>query len=471
MKQLNDIGVIGLGVMGASLARNLASRGYRVAGFNLDADAARKLAADHPEVGLAIADSLEAFVGLLARPRKIILLIPAGAPVDSVLEHLDPLLEQGDVAVDSGNSHYLDTERRLATYLGRSWRFMGMGVSGGEEGALLGPALMPGGEPEAYESLRPMLQAIAAVSASGPCVAYCGKGSAGHFVKMVHNGIEYGDMQLIAEIVLLLRRGLGFSTQQTAEVFAGWNHGELESYLVEITADAFSTPDPENPDRSLVDAILDKAGQKGTGTWTVLAGAELGVPIPTLAAAVESRSLSAKRELRLASAARFPGQDRPLEGVSCDDLKAALYVAKIASYTQGFALLQTASEALGFGTDLAEMARIWTAGCIIRASFLGAVRRAFLEEPKLELLAFAPELTKAIQVREPAWRRVVCAATAAGLPTPGLSASLAWFDGLRNSFGSAAIIQAQRDLFGSHTYERADHPGVAVHSKWGKFAQ
>jgi 6-phosphogluconate dehydrogenase len=471
MKQLNDVGVIGLGVMGASLARNLASRGYHVAGFNLDASAARKLAAAHPEAGLAIADSLEVFVRSLARPRQIILLVPAGDPVDAVLEGLAPFLEAGDVAVDSGNSHYLDTERRLAKYLDRSWRFMGMGVSGGEEGALRGPALMPGGEPEAFETLRPVLEAIAAVSDAGPCVAHCGRGAAGHFVKMVHNGIEYGDMQLIAEVVLLLRRGLGYSAMQTAEVFARWNHSELEGYLVEITADALATPDPVNPGASLVDAILDRAGQKGTGKWTVQAGAELGVSIPTIAAAVEARLLSAKRELRLAAAARFPGEDRPLSALSIEDLQAALYVSKIASYTQGFALLQTASQVLGFGTDLAEVARIWTAGCIIRARFLGEVRQAFQEAPGLELLAFAPTLRKAIQDREPAWRRVVGAAAAAGLPTPGLSASLAWFDGLRNSFGSVSIIQAQRDLFGSHTYERSDHPGVAVHSLWGRFAR
>jgi 6-phosphogluconate dehydrogenase len=471
MTRMNDIGVIGLGVMGASLARNLASRGYRVAGFNLDASAAHRLAMEHPEADLAIADSLADCVRSLVRPRKLILLVPAGTPVDDVLEKLDPLLEAGDVAVDSGNSHYLDTERRLARYANSSWKFVGMGVSGGEEGALHGPALMPGGDTAAFETLRPMLLAIAAVSDAGPCVAFCGKGSAGHFVKMVHNGIEYGDMQLIAETVLLLRRGLGFSALQAAEIFAGWNQGELEGYLVEITADALATPDPANPGWPLVDAILDQAGQKGTGKWTVLAGAELGVPIPTLAAAVEARLLSAKRGLRLAAAARFPVQGKSLAAVSVEDLQAALYVSKIASYTQGFSLLQTASEAFGFGTDLAEMARIWMAGCIIRASFLGEVRRAYQDEPRLPLLAFAPALRQAIQVREPAWRRVVGAATAAGLPTPGLSASLAWYDGLRNSFGSAAIIQAQRDLFGGHTYERIDNPGVAVHSRWGRFTR
>jgi 6-phosphogluconate dehydrogenase len=467
MTQLNDIGVIGLGVMGANLARNLAGRGFTVAGF--DRDAAAKRSAAHPDANLAIAETLDAFVASLARPRKLILLVPAGAPVEAVLEQLDPLLEAGDIAVDAGNSHYLDTERRLARF--RGWHFLGMGVSGGEEGALRGPALMPGGDPEAYEALRPMLQAIAAPGAEGPCVAHCGRGSAGHFVKMVHNGIEYGDMQLIAETVLLLRRGLGLSAYQAAEVFAGWNHGELEGYLVEITAQALATPDPEHPGQALVDAILDRAGQKGTGKWTVQAGAELGVPIPTLAAAVEARLLSAKRELRLASAAHFPPGERALAGVSREDLRAALYVAKIASYTQGFALLRTASETFGFGTDLAEIARIWTAGCIIRARLLTDLRQAFLGDPRLELLALAPALREAIQTREPAWRRVVGAATAAGLPTPGLSASLAWFDGLRNSFGSTAIIQAQRDLFGSHTYERADHPGVAVHSTWGRYGQ
>ena len=471
MNQLNDIGVIGLGVMGASLARNLASRGYCVAGFNRDADAAHRLVVDHPEAGVALADSLATFAGSLKRPRKIILLVPAGAPVDDVLEQLDPLLEAGDVAVDSGNSHYLDTEQRLARYLDRAWKFVGMGVSGGEDGALRGPALMPGGDFDAFERLRPMLESIAAVSDSGPCVAYCGKGSAGHFVKMVHNGIEYGDMQLIAETVMLLRRGFGYSAMQAAGIFAGWNQGELEGYLVEITADALATPDPQEPGQPLVDAILDRAGQKGTGKWTILAGAEFGVPIPTIAAAVEARLLSADRELRLAAAARFPAPVQPLRDVSIEDLKAALYASKIASYAQGFALLQTASAALGFGTVLAEVARSWTAGCIIRAGFLGEVRRAFQDDPRLPLLAFAPALAQALQLREPAWRRVVGAASAAGLPAPGLSASLAWFDGLRNSFGSAAIIQAQRDLFGGHTYERSDHPGVAVHSQWGRFAR
>jgi 6-phosphogluconate dehydrogenase len=470
MNQLNDVGVIGLGVMGANLARNLASRGHRVAGYNRNHATARRLAEAHPEANLAIADSLVTFIQSLARPRKVILLVSAGKAVDEVLGTLDPLLETGDVVVDSGNSHYPDTERRLTNYRDRGWRFVGMGVSGGEEGALRGPALMPGGAPESFETLRPLLQSIAAVSASGPCVAHCGKGSAGHFVKMVHNGIEYGDMQLIAESVLLLRRGLGLSARRTAEVFADWNQGELESYLVEITADALATPDPEHPDQPLVDAILDRAGQKGTGKWMVLAAAELGVPIPTIAAAVEARLLSAKRELRLDAATHFPVQEHPLEQVSIDDLRAALYVAKVASYTQGFALLQAASDTYGYDTDLAEMARIWTGGCIIRAGFLGDVRRAFQENPRLEMLAFAPFLQQAIQASEPAWRRVVTAATAAGLPVPGLAGSLAWFDSLRNSFGSASIIQAQRDLFGSHTYERADRPGVAVHSQWGTFS-
>ena len=469
MNPLNDVGVIGLGVMGASLARNFASRGYRVAGFNRDRTTAHRLAAQHPEAALSVADSMEAFVQSLARPRKIILLVSAGKAVDAVLDTLDPLLEPGDVVVDSGNSHYQDTERRLGSYRDRAWRFLGMGVSGGEEGALRGPALMPGGAPESFQLLQPLLESIAAVSASGPCVAHCGLGSAGHFVKMVHNGIEYGDMQLIAETVLLLRRGLGCSALETAEVFAHWNQGELESYLVEITADALATPDPQHPDQPLVDAILDQAGQKGTGKWMVLAAAELGVPIPTIAAAVEARLLSATRDLRLHAAAHFPVQPRSLEHVSIEDLRAALYVAKIASYTQGFALLRAASDTFGYGTNLAEMARIWTGGCIIRAGFLDDVRRAFQEDPRLEMLAFAPFLRQGIQSREAAWRRVVGAASAAGLPVPGLAGSLAWFDSLRNSFGSASIIQAQRDLFGSHTYERADHPGVAVHSQWGTF--
>jgi len=458
-----EIGVIGLGVMGANLARNLAGRGYAVAGYDRSPEAGRKLAEDHPEAGIAVAATPEAFVASLERPRRILLMVNAGPAVDAVIAQLDPLLEAGDVLVDAGNSHFTDTDRRIGAQ--RAWSFMGMGVSGGEEGALKGPAIMPGGDRAAFETLRPYLEAMAARSASGPCVAYCGAGSAGHFVKMVHNGIEYGDMQLIAETAFLLRRGLGLTAPGAAQVFEDWNRGELDSYLVEITARILRTPDPQSSG-FLVDAILDQAGQKGTGAWTVLAAAEAGVPIPTIAAAVEARSLSSARPRRLAAAGLFPAEAAALPGISLDDLRNALYASKIASYTQGFDLLRAASASRGYGTELSEMARIWTAGCIIRARFLEDVREAFLKPPVPDLLAFAPFFAGELRRREHAWRRVVSAGVLAGLPIPGLSASLAWFDTLREGRGTASMIQAQRDFFGAHTYERFDRPGVAVHTQW-----
>ena len=466
MKDLNDIGVYGLGVMGASLARNLASRGYKVAGYNRSPEVSRRLQSAHPEAAIEILETPEAFVRALAWPRKILVMVQAGAPVDDVLHRLDPLLEEGDVVVDGGNSLYLDTEHRGQEYRTRPWDFIGMGVSGGEEGALLGPSLMPGGPQEAFERLRPVLESIAARSASGPCVTHCGSGSAGHFVKMVHNGIEYGDMQLIAETVALLRQGLGLSAERAAEAFEDWNRGELDSYLVEVAAEVLRAEDPERPGSPLVDAILDQAGQKGTGRWTVMAAAELGVPIPTIAAAVEARSLSAQRGRRLRAAELFPEALRPLEGIALSDLEEALYAAKLASYAQGFDLLSAGSEARGYGTELGELARIWTGGCIIRARLLDAIREAYGAEPDLELLCFAPSFRDALLRRLPAWRRVVAGAASAGLPVPGLSASLAWFDSLRLSRGSAYLIQAQRDYFGAHTYERLDRPGVAIHTEW-----
>ncbi|HEY3445077.1 MAG TPA: NADP-dependent phosphogluconate dehydrogenase [Myxococcales bacterium] len=468
MSDLNDVGVIGLGVMGGNLARNCASRGFRVGGFDRNLEGARKLAAEHPEAHLAVAQTLAELVKGLERPRRIIALVNAGAPVDSVIDALDPLLEQGDVLVDAGNSLYMDTERRLARSLERPWRFVGMGISGGSEGALKGPAIMPGGDPASYERLRPLLEAIAARSDSGACVTYCGRGSAGHFVKMVHNGIEYGDMQLIAETVMLLRGGLGLPAAEVASIFSEWNQGELGSYLVEITADILRTPDSERAGSLLLDAVQDQAGQKGTGRWTVIAAAELGVAIPTVAAAVDARNLSAGRPLRVQFEGAVGGAAGKLAGVTPQDLQDALYASKIASYAQGFAMLSKASAEKSYGTDLAEVARIWTAGCIIRARFLERVSKAFAADPALEMLALSPDFAEELKKRAGAWRRVVSAATSAGLAIPGLSASLAWFDTLRTSRGTGAIIQAQRDYFGSHTYERTDRPGVAVHTEWSR---
>ena len=461
----NDVAVVGLGVMGANLARNFASRGLAVGGYNRSVSAARAVAAAHPEADLDVAASLAEMVAHLERPRRIVLLVPAGAPVDDVLDALDPLIEADDIVVDAGNSLFTDTDRRSARADGRPWRFVGMGVSGGAEGALLGPAIMPGGDAEAWERLRPVLTSIAAKSEYGPCVAYCGRGSAGHFVKMVHNGIEYGDMQLIAETATLLRQGLGLEPEAVADTFSAWSAGDLDSFLIAITADIFRTRDPQG-DGLLVDAILDKAGQKGTGRWTVQAALDLGVAIPTIAAAVDARVMSAGRALRVEAEGVFGRPKGALAGVSVDDLADALYASKIASYTQGFAMLSAASEAHSYGTDLAEVARIWTAGCIIRARFLGRIAAAFRGDPAPALLALAPAFAAELSRRAPAWRRVVGAATAAGLAVPALAASLTWFDTLTTARGSASLIQAQRDYFGSHTYERLDAPGHAVHTEW-----
>jgi len=463
---LSDVAVVGLGVMGANLARNFASRGHAVAVFNRTTRVARELAGAHPEASLRVCETLEELVAALAPPRRIVLMVPAGPVVDAMIDALDPLLEAEDVVIDGGNSLFTDTDRRAERAAQRPWRFVGMGVSGGEEGALRGPSIMPGGDPEAWERLRPLLESIAAKSESGPCVTHCGLGSAGHFVKMVHNGIEYGDMQLIAETAVLLRSGLGMDAVQVADVFAAWNEGELESYLIEITEKIFRTPDPKDASAPLLDAILDRAGQKGTGRWTVQAALDLGVAMPTVSAAVDARVMSANVEGRAAAEAAFGAHAAArLEAISSDDLRDALYASKVASYTQGFELMTRASAEYGYQTNLSEVARIWKAGCIIRARFLDRVRAAF-EQDGQRLLVMAPDFREDLAGRVPAWRRVVAAAQGAGLPVPGLSASLAWFDTLTTARGSASLIQAQRDFFGSHTYERRDGPGVPVHTSW-----
>jgi 6-phosphogluconate dehydrogenase len=464
----NSVGIIGLGVMGANLARNFASRGFRVAAYDRNPEAGARLAQDHPEAKLDVATSPEQFVAGLDRPRRIVLLVNAGAPVDAVIDQLDPLLEADDVVVDAGNSLYSDTDRRSARSAERPWRFMGMGVSGGSAGALNGPSMMPGGDHEAWERMKLVLEASAAVGPAGPCVTHCGARSAGHFVKMVHNGIEYGDMQLICEGAQLLRHGLGMSDSETADTFGRYNQGPLASYLIEITEKIFRFEDPERPGHLLVDAVMDAAGQKGTGRWTVIAALELGVPIPTIAAAVDARSLSAQRSLRLRSDEQLGGGSRPrLEAIDARDIESALYAAKLASYAQGFHMLRVASAERSYGIQLPEIARIWTAGCIIRARMLDRVREAFSVEPEPELLVLAPFFAEQIRRAWPSWRKVVAAASSAGYPIPGLTASLGWLETLTTSRGTANLIQAQRDYFGSHTYERLDRPGEKVHTDWG----
>ena len=471
---LADVGIVGLGVMGANLARNFRSRGFKVAVHNRRPHVLAEFMARHGDPGYVACADLAGLAASLKSPRRIVLMVTAGPAVDQVLDDLAPYIAPDDIVVDGGNSHFPDTERRSQR---KDMRFIGMGISGGEEGALNGPAMMPGGDRGAWEELRPMLEAAAAVSDSGPCVTWCGRRGAGHFVKMVHNGIEYGDMQLIAETHTLLRDGLGLEPAATRDVFESWNHGRLSSYLIEITAQIVAAKDPDRrPDAGpLVDAILDVAGQKGTGRWTAISAIEAGTPLSTITTAVDCRAMSSWKSERVQTASRFVDSGAVGAGdglnLSVEDLEQALYAAKIMSYTQGFALLAQASEERGYGTNLAAVARIWKAGCIIRAEFLDRVYAAFDHDPDLPLLLLADSFADEIAAALPTWRKVVSAAALAGLATPALSASLAWFDGLRTARGSASLIQAQRDLFGAHTYRRVGAEDVAVHTDWGGLEQ
>ncbi len=459
-----DIGMVGLGVMGAGLARNFESRGYTVAVYNRELEDMDAFLARYPGRFVRCATYPE-LAAALKPPRRVVMMVTAGRAVDAVLGALGEVLQAEDIVVDGGNSHYADTERRLATADERGIRFFGMGVSGGQAGALRGPAMMPGGDRQSFEALRPILESAAAVSDSGPCVAWCGTGSAGHFVKMVHNGIEYGDMQLIAEVNLLLREGLGLESAAVRDVFCRWNEGALASYLIEITSRIVGARDPQG-DGPLVDRILDVAGQKGTGRWTSIIAVESGVPLPTVTAAVDARALSAMKAVRIEAQKAFEPTTRALAEVSVHDLEQALYAAKIMSYTQGFELLRVANEARDYQTDRAAVARIWKAGCIIRAAFLDRVYDAFAETPELPLLFLAPTFAAELPERVAALRRVVAAAVSSGYPIPALSASLAYFDTLTRASGTANIIQAQRDYFGAHTYRRVDDPDTPVHSHW-----
>lgn len=465
-----DLAVVGLGVMGANLARNFHRRGLTVAVYNRNPQVADAFHAEHGDERFVDCRSYADLAASLKTPRTVVLMVTAGRAVDAVIEDLRPHLSAGDVIVDGGNSYWPDTERRHETLAPTGLRFVGMGVSGGEEGALRGPSMMPGGDRESWEQLRPLLESAAAVSDSGPCVTWCGHRSAGHAVKMIHNGIEYGDMQLIAETWSLLRGGLGLGPARLRAVFEGWNGGRLESFLVEITAQIVAAADPQGPG-PLVDAILDVAGQKGTGRWTAIDAIESGIPLGTITAAVDARALSARHADRQRAAEVFAEAPAALTGVSEEDLEAALYAAKLMSYTQGFDLLRTASKSRGYETDLAEVARIWKAGCIIRARFLDRVHAAYRRDPELPLLCLDPSFADELRQALPAWRRVVAAATAAGHPVPALTASLAWFDTIRQARGSAALIQAQRDYFGAHTYRRVEAPDEAVHTEWAELSQ
>ena len=466
-------GVIGLAVMGENLALNVESRGFPVAVYNRTAAKTETFMAKRA-VGKDVipAYSIEEFVKTLERPRKILVMVKAGKPVDAVIEQLKPLLDQGDMIIDGGNSLYNDTERRTNDLEATGLGFVGMGVSGGEEGALNGPSLMPGGTEAAYRELEPILLKIAAQVDDGACVTYVGPRGAGHYVKMVHNGIEYGDMQLIAEAYDLMKNGLGLDSKQLHEVFAEWNTtDELNSFLIEITADIFTNRDRAT-DTPLVDLILDAAGQKGTGRWTVVSSLELGVPIPTIYAAVNARVMSAYKEQRVAAAKDLTGPTAKFDGDTqafVNKVRDALYCSKMCSYAQGMALLSKASTEFNYNLDLAETARIWKGGCIIRAGFLDKIKTAFKDNPRLANLLLAPEFKQTILDRQDAWREVLATSNSLGIPVPAFSASLDYFDSYRRDRLPQNLTQAQRDYFGAHTYERIDKPrGEFFHTEWAK---
>jgi len=465
------MGVVGLGVMGANLARNIESRGFPVVGYDLDAAKAQAFL-NGPAKGkaVAIADTPPKLMEMLERPRRILMMVPAGKPVDSVIAHLKPHLEAGDILIDGGNSFFVDTDRRSDELASGGFHFVGAGVSGGEEGALHGPAIMPGGPRPAWDALAPILKAIAARAEDGePCVAYMGPKGAGHYVKMVHNGIEYGDMQLIAEVYDVLRRGAGLSAAEIAGIFDEWNQSELKSYLIEITALALKRLDDDGK-TPLVDVILDEAQQKGTGKWMSQNAFDVGAPIPTVNAAVEARQISALKNERVSAskvlsgpAGTFSGDRKRLVGA----LRHALYAAKVTSYAQGMSLLRMASAEYHYDIDPGEVAKIWRAGCIIRAALLGDIREAFKRDPNLGNLMIDKSFSDKIGAPEvqDGWRFAVQTAITLGIPVAGLSISLAYYDAYRSARLPANLTQAQRDFFGAHTYRRIDRDGV-FHTDW-----
>jgi 6-phosphogluconate dehydrogenase len=470
-----DIALVGLAVMGQNLILNMADHGYKVVAFNRTVSKVDEFLNDaakgHPNV--IGAHSIEEMMGLLKRPRKIVLMVKAGQPVDDAMATLIPHLAPGDIVIDGGNSWFKDTQRREQEMTRQRLRFFGMGVSGGEEGARHGPAIMPGGEPEAYRELEPVLTAIAARSDSGPCVTYVGPNGAGHFVKMVHNGIEYGDMQLIAESYDLLHRAIGFETAELGEIFEQWNRTSLKSYLIEIAADIFHVEDSVTG-KPLVEMVLDKAGQKGTGKWTTQTALDLGVPVGTIAAAIDARVLSSMKEEREAASRLLPGPSAKFDGdrrQAAEAVRDALYASKVCSYAQGMRLIRTGSEAYQWNINLCETARIWKAGCIIRAEFLNDIMRAYERNPHLANLLLDSGFRDSVQRAQQNWRWAVRLAVEHGIPVPAMTASLAYYDSYRTARLPQNLTQAQRDYFGAHTYQRTDHPEKGfVHTEWQKLA-
>ena len=466
-----QIGVTGLAVMGRNLARNLARHGYRVALHNRTFERTRSLVAEHGNEGSFVpAESVGAFVASLERPRAMIIMVQAGEPTDAVIGELVPLLDEGDIVIDCGNAHYTDTRRREQELHARGLHFVGSGVSGGEEGALYGPSIMPGGSAESYQTLGPIFESIAAQVDGTPCCVHVGPDGAGHFVKMVHNGIEYADMQLIAEAYDLLRAGTGASPAELAEVFRTWNEGDLESFLIEITADVLAHVDAETG-RPFVDIVLDEAEQKGTGRWTVQSALDLGIPITGIAEATFARSLSGHAGQRAAARRTF-GSDLNAWRVDdragfIEDVRKALYASKVVAYAQGFDHIQAGSDEYGWNIDRGAMATIWRGGCIIRARFLNRIREVYDDDPGLPSLLVAPYFARAVSEGVDSWRRVVADAARVGVPSPAFSSSLAYYDGLRRDRLPAALIQGLRDNFGAHTYRRVDRDG-SFHTVWAE---
>jgi 6-phosphogluconate dehydrogenase len=485
-----NVGLIGLAVMGQNLVLNMADHGFRVAVYNRTTETMRRFVAEHPDTpgGLVACESPEDLVAALERPRKIVLLVKAGPAVDAIAEQLRPLLDQGDILIDGGNSLWTDTIRREKDLAAKGIRFVGSGVSGGEEGARFGPSLMPGGTPEAWREIEPVWTAIAAkvdektgkpiegaapgkpVQGGVPCTAYIGPDGAGHYVKMVHNGIEYGDMQLIAEAYALLRGLLGLDPEDLADVFAEWNGGDLDSFLIEVTSEVLRQRDPARPKRFLIDAILDSAGQKGTGRWTATHALESGVPATTITEAVFARVMSSLKEQRLAASKKLRGPDVSYRGSKkalIEAVRDALYSSKICSYAQGFALMRAGEEEYGWKLDLGRIASIWRGGCIIRARFLQKITEAYERDPDLVNLLLDPFFKKKIQAAQANWRKVVALAAQTGIAAPAFMSALSYYDGYRSAVLPANLIQAQRDYFGAHTYERVDAPrGKSFHVDW-----
>jgi len=466
-----DIGLVGLAVMGENLALNIESRGYSIAVFNRTASVVDKLIAGRAKGKKFVGcHSLEELVGNLAKPRKVMLMVKAGPAVDALIDQLIPLLSPGDVIIDGGNTHYADTERRTKEVEAKGLLFIGTGVSGGEEGALHGPSLMPGGSPAAWPLVKPIFQAIAAKVGPKndiPCCEWVGPRGAGHYVKMVHNGIEYGDMQLICEAYFLLKQVLNLSNDQLYDVFAEWNRGELDSYLIEITRDIFSVKDPKTGGY-LVDLILDKAGAKGTGKWMSQLALDLGVPSTLVTEAVYARTLSALKDARERASKVLAGPKVSYQGDRqefVERVRQSLYASKISSYAQGFVQLQAAAKEHEWPLDYGSIALLWRGGCIIRAAFLERIKEAFAADTKLENLLLAPYFTQAVEKAQPAWRHVVATAVELGIPVPAFTTALTYYDGYRTARLPANLLQAQRDYFGAHTYERVDMPGT-FHTEW-----